>query len=103
MTHLKIAQENRERMIEQKLNPELVKQYLLQTAELQRTNFEIIKHSLSETDQRPADSPNFLALSWDVKGRRNDQEGFIAPYSMFPPDDVRAIGKYKGWGGTDPL
>ena len=52
MTHLKIAQENRERMIEQKLNPELVKQYLLQTAELQRTNFEIIKHSLSEIDQK---------------------------------------------------
>ena len=27
----------------------------------------------------------------------------MPPYSMFPPDDVRAIGKYKGWGVQIPF
>lgn len=47
----RIIQENRERMLEQGLKPELVTKYLLRTAELQRTNFEIIRKSLPEHEQ----------------------------------------------------
>ena len=49
--HFKIAQENRERMIEQGLSPEIVRKYLLRTDELQRDNFESVRHSLSRRDQ----------------------------------------------------
>ena len=47
----KIAQENRERMIEQGLSPEIVRKYLLRTEKLQRDNFESIRHRLSRKDQ----------------------------------------------------
>lgn len=48
---LRIAQRNRELMIEQGLSPELLVKYLEQTAELQRVNFEIIKPMLSPADR----------------------------------------------------
>lgn len=51
MHYLKIAEENRRRMLEQGLDPQAVLQYLEMTAELQRANFEIIKPVLSPADQ----------------------------------------------------
>jgi hypothetical protein len=51
MPYTKIAQENRERMLEQGLVPELVEMYLLQSHPIMIDNFNSIKHMMSLKDQ----------------------------------------------------
>lgn len=58
---------------------------------------------------RPKDSDQFLVLSWDENGIRNDQAGHDATLvqSFFPPDDLRLADdcywKAKGFGVKDIL
>jgi len=57
---------------------------------------------------RPETNPNFMRLSWDVNGVRNDQPGWDSSciQSYFPPDDLRLLDGYwkkLGFGYQEEL
>jgi hypothetical protein len=52
---------------------------------------------LTDSDQTKP-SLNQQQLTWDINGTRSDQPTFTETYSLYPPDDLRIIGRWKELG-----